>query len=64
MIIPNISKFGKAVILSKKSFPFVYKAHAHLQYFYNICTKFRTDRLKYVEELVNIAVPSSMSLNP
>ena len=35
MIIPNISKFGKAVILSKIDFPFVYKAHAH-DFFYNL----------------------------
>ena len=34
MIIPNISKFGKAVILSKIDFPFVYKAHAQHDFFY------------------------------
>ena len=33
MIIPNISKFEKAVILSKIDFPFVYKAHAQQEFF-------------------------------
>ena len=33
MIIPNISKFGKAEILSKIDFPFVYKAHAKQEFF-------------------------------
>ena len=36
MIIPTISKFGKAVILSKIDFPFVYKAHAQRDFFYNL----------------------------
>ena len=33
VIIRNISKFGKAVILSKIDFPFIYKAHAQHDFF-------------------------------
>ena len=54
MIIPNISKFGKAVILSKIDFPFVYKAHAQHDFFF-ITSKPEVTGLS----LFSIVIPSS-----
>ena len=49
MIIPNISKFGKAVILSKIDFPFVYKARAQHDFFYTCKLEARSHGLESVQ---------------